>query len=343
MGERTTQADVDAARRTPGETTGTTSEATTEPTTRTAGERWWTPDRLDVPESAPADLVDMASSFEPPVLTADTVLDPWRASALGGVLGRGALTTGEPLPLGWHEIWFRDPLATGGVAEDGHAEEHALMPRRRPRRRVYAGATLTQHEPFHVGDEVHKTSGVTGCRLVPGRTGWLLIITESHRYAVDGRLHLEETRRVALRHDAPDTPEATGGSRPKVAADPAPVIDDADVALEVTADPTLLFRFSALTYNPHRIHYDRDYATRVEGHADLLVHGPLTALLALEAVRAVGASTGAPVTYDFRLRGPAYLGRPVRFAVRSESGTAVVTGEQEGRLVITGEVGSPPA
>ncbi|GAA4113009.1 MaoC family dehydratase N-terminal domain-containing protein [Knoellia locipacati] len=297
--------------------------------------QWWRPGRLQVPGDAPDVLVEMAADFEPPVLDAATVLDPWRASALGGLLGRGALVVGDDLPLGWHEIWFRDPLASGGVAEDGHAEEHALMPRRRPRRRVYAGATLSQRHPFVVGDEVSRTSGVTDCRLVPGRTGWLMIITESHRYAVDGRLFLEETRRVALRHDAPaDTDRAT--ATPRAAADPAPSTADADLALEVTADPVMLFRFSALTYNPHRIHYDREYATGVEGHADLLVHGPLTALLALEAVRAAGVPSPTTARYDFRLRGPAYMGRPVSFSVREADGTAEVTGAQEGRLVLTG-------
>jgi len=315
----------------------TTSTTVPDTAVQPADGQWWQPERLQVPDDAPTDLVEMAAGFEPPVLTADTVLDPWRASALGGLLGRGALAVGEDLPLGWHEIWFRDPLASGGVAEDGHAEEHALMPRRRPRRRVYAGATLAQHHPFVVGDEVTRTSGVTDCRLVPGRTGWLMIITESHRYAVDGQLRLVETRRVALRHDAPENPDAAG-AKPRAAADPAPVTADAGLALEVTADPVMLFRFSALTYNPHRIHYDREYATGVEGHADLLVHGPLTALLALEAVRAAGVPAPTPASYDFRLRGPAYVGRPVSFSVREADGTAEVTGAQEGRLVLTGTV-----
>jgi 3-methylfumaryl-CoA hydratase len=297
---------------------------TVQPSSKVWSARWNEP-----PAEAPEDLVDMIRDFDPAPVVTEDVLDPWRAEALAGVLGADPPATGEgdPLPLGWHEVYFRDPLARGGLAEDGHPADHALMPPRRPRRRVFGGAALRQLGPLRLGDEVVKTGTLQDCRIRGGRTGWLLLLTEVHEYAVGGVTALTERRQVVLRHDGPQGPRVATPS-------PAPADDRAPTA-EITfrPDPVTLFRFSALTYNPHRIHYDHRYATGVEGHADLLVHGPLTALTLLEVARRAGGP--ALTEYEYRLLAPAYVARDLRLLGTREQGGWTLTGLQEGRQVIS--------
>lgn len=294
----------------------------------------WSSRRLDPPAGAPEDLVDMVRDFEPEPMVATTVLDPWRAQALAGVLGTEppAEKEGDPLPLGWHEVYFRDPLARAGLAEDGHASDHPLMPPRRPRRRVFGGADLHQTTPLLLGNEVTKTSSLADCRIRQGRTGWLLLLTEVHSYAVAGLTTLTERRNVVLRHDDPDRPH---GQKPPIAADSAGEAETGGVEQRLAFDPVTLFRFSALTYNPHRIHYDRDYATVVEGHEDLLVHGPLTALTVLELARIAAPPARLLTRYSFTLCGPAYAGRDLRVRGRLEGDQWSLSAAQDGRLVVT--------
>ncbi|MBK1783530.1 hypothetical protein [Prauserella cavernicola] len=290
----------------------------------------WTSARLDPPVDAPGDLVAMVADFAPPPLHATCVLDAWRAQALAGVLGvePPAEREGDALPLGWHEVYFRDPLARGDLAEDGHAAEHGLMPRERPRRRVFGGASLTSVRPLRLGDDVTRTSLLEDCRIKAGGTGWLLLLTELHDYAVAGHTALRERRRVVLRHDGPAPTTSPRTPRPAASEPAAP-----DAAQTLTFDPVTLFRFSALTYNPHRIHYDHRYATQVEGHANLLVHGPLSALSLLDLAR---RSSPTPLSrYDFSLSSPAYVDTALALAGSIADGRWSLTGTQDGRRVIT--------
>ncbi|MEU3270043.1 hypothetical protein ABZ639_04305 [Saccharomonospora sp. NPDC006951] len=297
----------------------------------------WTPARLDVPDEAPAELVDMVAGFAPPVFSTTTVIDPWRAQALAGVLGvePPAERAGDPLPLGWQEVYFRDPIARGELAEDGHAAGHALMPANRPRRRVFGGATMDLATPLRLGEEVTRVSLLEDCRIRAGSTGWLLVLTELHAYTTSensgspGKTALTERRRVVLRYDgqAPARSGATAGRTPAPMPEP-------EVTTTLTPDPVTLFRFSALTYNPHRIHYDHRYATGVEGHADLVVHGPLSALLLLDVAR--GANGAKPLThYDFSLLTPAYVDRAMTFNGSRDADGWTLTGTQEGRRIIS--------
>ncbi|ASR36126.1 hypothetical protein BAY61_15180 [Prauserella marina] len=301
----------------------------------------WTPARLDVPDEAPAELVGMVGDFAPPVFGTTSVIDPWRAQALAGVLGvePPAEREGDPLPLGWQEVYFRDPIARGTLAEDGHAADHALMPTNRPRRRVFGGATMDLTTPLRVGDEVTRLSLLEDCRIRPGRTGWLLVLTELHAYTTaenseisgsqDG-LALTERRKVVLRYDG--AAPAQSGPRADRTPPPRP---EPEITTTLTPDPVTLFRFSALTYNPHRIHYDHRYATGVEGHADLVVHGPLSALLLLDVARR--ATGPKPLThYDFSLLTPAYVDRATTFTASRDDEGWTLTGTQKGRRIISG-------
>jgi 3-methylfumaryl-CoA hydratase len=188
-------------------------------------------------------------------------------------LDRPAPRNGDVLPLGWHGAFCIPAVATSELGPDGIApalEDPALgaaFPRR-----VFGGARITQHAPLHVGDNVRCRSEVVSTTRRSGASGEMVVLVLRHRYAAGGTLCIEEEQ------DIVHLPPASG-SAPLPPGKPAP--SDPVVSKLVTPSSTLLFRFSALTFNTHRIHYDAPYATGVEGLPALMVQGKLQALLAM--------------------------------------------------------------
>jgi hydroxyacyl-ACP dehydratase HTD2-like protein with hotdog domain len=187
------------------------------------------------------------------------------------------------------------------------------------RRRMFAGGRVTWHAPVHCGDELTRRSELAGWTVRPGRSGELLFVTVRDTISRAGRPVVTEEQDLVYR-SSPAEPEAGQPTAPPAtpAQPPAPAPAAGPTAvppagpddpwrLAVSADPVLLFRFSALTYNAHRIHYDAAYATGVEGHPGLVVHGPLLAVLMLELPRRhlTGRSLAG---LTFRARSPLYAG-----------------------------------
>ena len=152
--------------------------------------------------------------------------------------------------------------------------------------------------PLRVGEQATRTSRVLRTAEKAGRSGSLTFVTVGHTIEQRGQVVVEERQDILYRDAVTALPQSVGEDRPEV-----PVQHG---EWSVPVSPTLLFRFSALTYNGHRIHYDRDYAREVEGYPGLVVHAPLQALVMAEAVRARGVRTDAGTSMDYRLVAPLY-------------------------------------
>lgn len=291
-------------------------------------------------EDAPPDFAEVDRTWSPAPETLRGELGPWPAQALAALLGCPAPAYGEDLPPLWSEVYLRTTRTSSELAPDGHPVQDALVPPLASRRRMFGGGRVRVREPLRVGDEAERTSSVQATRVRRGRSGWLLLVTERHVHSVGGTERVCEERDVIYRQPmnaAGDTREGTVGSATARPPDPEPV-PVGTPAFELLADVPLLFCFSALTYNAHRIHYDRGYAVDSEGYRDLLVHGPLLALGAVEAARRRSSRPIGSLTY--RLTAPAHPAESVRFRVADrDRGSATVTGEQAGRVVVQALVG----
>lgn len=178
---------------------------------------------------------------------------------------------GEALPPLWHWAFFQEPVPETGLGADGHPARGGFLPPADNRNRMWAGGRLSFHEPLRVGVEVVRTSTILKVEEKHGRTGSLLFVTLRHDYLQDGRLALQEEQDIVYREPTP----------PRLSS--ADALQTGTWLEAVQPTPTLLFRYSAITFNGHRIHYDWPYVTEKEGYPGLVVHGPLIATLNLRA------------------------------------------------------------
>ena len=165
---------------------------------------------------------------------------------------------------------------------------------------MWAGGRVSTIAPLRTGASALRRSRVVSEQLKTGRSGALRFVSVGHEIRQGETLCVRERHDVVYREAADAT--STNGAEPETAQPPTAE----EWSLETT--PPLLFRFSALTYNAHRIHYDRDFATGVEGYPGLLVHGPLQALMMAEVARRSGIDTTSGVTCDYRLVSPLFDG-----------------------------------
>ncbi len=205
------------------------------------------------------------------------------------------LKAGSALPPLWHWFYFlpRAPQALLGV--DGHPQRGGFMPPIPYPRRMFAGARMRFHHPLRIGQPARRVALIRDIRLKSGRSGTLAFVSVLYCYYQDARLCIEEEQDIVYREPGPAL------ACPRV-LDWPPLPANACARI-VTPDPRLLFRFSALTFNAHRIHYDRPYAIEEEGYPGLVVHGPLTAVLLMELLR---REVARPVQ-EFSFRGLAPL------------------------------------
>jgi 3-methylfumaryl-CoA hydratase len=220
---------------------------------------------------------------------------PERVRALQATLARPAapLEVGDPLPPLWHWAFCWPVAPRAGLGRDGHPALGGFLPPLGVARRMWAGGGLRFHRPLVVGEAVARRSTVADIQIKSGRSGPLAFVTVRHDISGEGGLALSEEQDLVYREDTGAGPERPG--------EPAP--DDPAFVERAAADPVLLFRYSALTFNGHRIHYDRPYATDVEGYRGLVVHGPLLATLMVDL--AVRSWPDRPlVAFEFRGRRP---------------------------------------
>jgi len=175
---------------------------------------------------------------------------------------------------------------------------------------MWAGGALVFHDPLRVGDRVARESRIADVAVKSGRTGQLCFVTVEHALSTPRGLALTERHDIVYR-EARTTAAAAGDGAPP----PRPAATQAAWRRAIVPDPVLLFRYSTLTFNGHRIHYDRDYATRVEGYPGLVVHGPLIATLLLDLLR---RERPAAQVAAFRFKAVHPLFEPGGFDVRGQ-------------------------
>ena len=183
---------------------------------------------------------------------------------------------GAAVPPPWHWLYFTPLAPQSEIAADGHARRGLFLPPVPLPRRMWAGGRLQFNAPLQVGDAITRESRIDDVTIKEGRSGSLVFVDVHHAIRNDRGVAVTEEHDIVYR----DKPRADAP-----APDPQVASDDEDFAREVVPDPVLLFRYSALTFNGHRIHYDRTYASEVEGYPGLVVHGPLIATLLLDLLR----------------------------------------------------------
>lgn len=206
---------------------------------------------------------------------------------------------GDPLPVGWHFILFPRVVRHSRIGADGHPELGDFLPPVSLPRRMFASRRTTLTADLRVGDEVRRESTIKDVTLKQGRSGAMVFVTVRTDFLSPRGLAITEEQDLVYRSEA-------NKNAPPPAPQPAP--GKAAWSRTITPDPVMLFRYSALTFNGHRIHYDHPYVTQTEGYPERVVNGGLTTLFAFELARAHAAT---PLRFvSARAMRPLFVNRP---------------------------------
>jgi 3-methylfumaryl-CoA hydratase len=199
------------------------------------------------------------------------------------------LRHGDKLPPLWHWLYFLEAKPASQLGRDGHPKKGGFLPPVKLPRRMWAGGRFTFHAPLRLGETVRKVSTIRNIENKEGRTGALCFVTVQHEIFAGDQLAITEEQDIVYRED----PEINAPN-----PEPRCAPDNAEFFETVSPNHVMLYRYSALTFNGHRIHYDVDYARNVEGYEGLVFHGPLTATLLVDlATRTFGRQ---PVHFSFK-------------------------------------------
>lgn len=211
---------------------------------------------------------------------------------------------GDALPPLWHWMYFPEEDLQESIAADGHTVRGGFLPPVDLPRRMWAGGRFKFKRPLRIGDTVTKISTIKDIKNTQGHSGKLCFVTVEHHFSVKNITCFSEEHDIVYRdYPAPDAPA------PKLKAAPS----SADWQRQIKPNPVLLFRYSALTFNGHRIHYDRSYCRDEEGYPGLIFHGPLTATLLLDLL--LENESGKWISeFDFRAMLPLFDTSPFTIA-----------------------------
>jgi 3-methylfumaryl-CoA hydratase len=235
-----------------------------------------------------------------------------------------AYESGDAAPLGIHWCLGNPAVRASGLGRDGHPKREGFMPPMPLPRRMWAAGGLTFHAPLIVGLSATRQTTIAAIDFKTGRTGPLFFLELDHLYTQEGLTCVTERQTLVFRED-PKPGETKGEG-----AAPAPA---GEVVQTFTPDAVLLFRYSALTFNGHRIHYDADYAREVEGYAGPVVHGPLIATLLMRAC--ARARPERLERLSFRGLSPSFAGEPLSVSLADGQGELRAFAESEGRAVMS--------
>ena len=185
---------------------------------------------------------------------------------------------GTPLPALWHWLYFLPLAAQSDIGPDGHPRRGGFLPPVALPRCMWAGSDFEFHAPLRIGDAITRTSTIVDIKEKTGRSGSLIFVKVRHEIRQNNRTDIALTEHHNIVYRAAPGPQ-------DVAAPPIAAPAACAWVAQIAPDGVRLFRYSALTFNSHRIHYDRPYATQVEGYAGLVVHGPLIATLLMDLLR----------------------------------------------------------
>jgi len=256
-------------------------------------------------------------------------LDPWRAQALHATLDAfdAPPQDGAALAPCWHWLYFLDAVPSRQLGSDGHPQRGDFLPPVPLPRRMWAGSRIEFLAPLRLGELARRESRVADVREKSGRSGTLCFVTVQHDTYCRDVLAIREEQDIVYREAAGIVSATT----------PQPAPTDARWRRDCVLDPPRLFRYSALTFNSHRIHYDRDYATQQEGYPGLVVHGPLLATLMLEVLR----EQALPVKrFEYRALAPTFVDEATitAAAMPGDGRAAVWIADRRNGLRMSGDV-----
>jgi len=201
---------------------------------------------------------------------------------------------GDALPPLWHWLFFLPSYRQSEAGPDGHARRGGFLPPVPLPRRMWAGSRLEWARPLRIGDSVTRASRIVSITNKHGASGELVFVVVRHEFSTAAGLALAEEHDIVYRDLAPGQVGVV-----------TKATEDARWTRRIVPDDVLLFRYSALTFNSHRIHYDRRYVTEVEGYPGLVVHGPLLATLLADLLRRHGLGESLS-RFEFRARRPLF-------------------------------------
>jgi len=248
--------------------------------------------------------------------TRSDVVTAGPVAALSATLDREdpAPQPGDPLPPLWHWLFFLDRHRASELGPDGHARRGGLLPPVPLPRRMWAGSRFEFRHPLRIGDQITRETRVIDIKEKSGRSGPLVFVVVRHEISNSAGLAIAEEHDIVYRDHSRE---------PSRAAPFQPAPADAAWERTIQTHDVLLFRYSALTFNAHRIHYDRRYATEIEGYPGLVVHGPLIATLLMDLLRRHQTKPQVNVTrFSFRAVSPLFDTAPF-----------VVCGKPEGKTI----------
>ncbi|WP_282127404.1 FAS1-like dehydratase domain-containing protein [Roseobacter litoralis] len=249
------------------------------------------------------------------------------ARKLSATVGGTAAKTGAPIPYLAHWCAFTPDTPMAGLAKDGHPSLGGFLPPIQLPRRMWAGGALEFYAPLHVGAEISRHSTIAAVAQKDGAAGPMVFVTVTHELREGNTLAIRETQDIVYL----DIPAEFSPPRTK----PTPTTPDLIEAVEV--NEALLFRFSALTFNAHRIHYDLPYAQNVEKYPGLVVHGPLQAMLLMQA--ATSFAKRAPRKFSFRSVHPMFHFDDIHlFGTETADGMTLCIGLVDGHQGMQAEI-----
>ena len=265
-------------------------------------------------KSAPVDIAGLRTAIGRKVTEHD-VATPVPIHGLIATFGRTETPpkTGDAVPPGWHHAYFLAMSPRETLAADGLPTASEILPAMPYPRRMFAGIDQTFHDAIRIGDAIRRETELTDISARQGATGGLIFATLVRRISSPRGLGVEETYHMVFREEV-----AAGAKSPASKREETPA--GLPWRRTITTDPVSLFRFSALTFNPHRIHYDRTYAMTAEGYPGLVVHGPYSQQCLMDFARdqmREAASGKAMRSFSMRARAPLFdtapftlVGRP---------------------------------
>ena len=256
-------------------------------------------------------------------------LSPFPAQALAAALDHKEVPmNGDALPPAWQWLYFLEAPSASMTAPDGHPRLGGFLPPVTLPRRMWASGSFDVRSPLTLGQTVQRRSVVKSVDAKSGKTGALVFVTLEHELSQQGRLCIREEQSLVYRAMPTEAVPAT--APPGESAPSAP-----DWTHEVQPDPVLLFRYAALTYNSHRIHYDRSYAVEQEFYPALVVQGPLLATLLLDLLR-FHLPAARVASFRFRALRPTFDTEPFRLnGKRDGNAMALWTSDADGQVAMS--------
>ncbi|MBV7339590.1 hypothetical protein KFU94_67540 [Chloroflexi bacterium TSY] len=273
------------------------------------------------------------------------ILSPETANLMNATLNRKpTFQVGHELPPAWHWLYFHEPVLSTALGVEGHEKLGGFMPpisftgsftrdeeeqeeTAKPPRRMWAGGRLKFLHPMRLGNQAIRRSTIKSITPKHGRSGPLVFVLVEREIMIDGKCCLCEEQTIVYR-------EATRSDQNQpISAKPAPT--DAAFSASFAPDPMLLFRYSTLTFNTHRIHYDVDFCRQHEGYPDLVVHGPLTATLLLDLYHQ-RLTNKRIATFEYRSLSPLFNPNP--FTLNGKESGEAWAANHEGGLAMSGMI-----